>query len=77
MIVESPTPHSNLEGPISLKFHTRICSPPVLSRKRAAMVNKRKSQAEESSLVPLPGLIVDHVQVCRPKPKPTEVVHWS
>lgn len=26
MIVESPTTHSNLDGPISAKFHTRIRS---------------------------------------------------
>ena len=71
MIVESQPTHSNLDGPISLKFHTQSALRPFhQSRKRAAMVSRRRSQVEEGGLVHLPGLIVDFVQGRRPKPKP-------
>jgi hypothetical protein len=37
MIVESPTTHSNLDGPISAKFHTRILlrCPAIKARERS------------------------------------------
>jgi hypothetical protein len=62
MIVESPTTHSNLDGPISLKFHTQAVLRALdQSRRRAGLVNQRRSQVKERGLVPLPGLIVDYV----------------
>jgi hypothetical protein len=79
MIVESQTTHSNLDGPISLKFHIPSALRPFNQSLQAgvAMVNQRRRQVEKRSLATLHRLIVDHVQGRRPKPKPPEVAHWS